>query len=66
MPDNSQNPLLETVKFYQQILVSSFIEKGMQKWDELINNSFLSDENKKALKELIDNRAKQLEFHLRW
>jgi len=42
------------------------IEKGMQKWDELINNSFLSDENKKALKELIENRAKQLEFHLRW
>ena len=66
MPVNSQNPLLETVKFYQQILVSSLIEKGMQKWDELINNSFLSDENKKALKELIDNRAKQLEFHLRW
>jgi hypothetical protein len=27
----------------------------MQKWDELINNSFLSDENKKALKELIEN-----------
>jgi serine/threonine-protein kinase HipA len=42
------------------------IGKGMQKWDELINNSFLSDESKKALKELIDNRAKQLEFHLRW
>jgi predicted DNA-binding ArsR family transcriptional regulator len=66
MPVNSQNPLLETVKFYQQILVSSFIEKGMQKWDELINNSFLSDENKKALKELIENRANQLEFYLVW
>jgi serine/threonine-protein kinase HipA len=42
------------------------IEKGMQKWDELINNSFLSDENKKALKELIENRANQLEFYLVW
>jgi hypothetical protein len=42
------------------------IEKGMQKWDELINNSFLSDENKNAIKELIENRANQLQFHLRW
>jgi serine/threonine-protein kinase HipA len=40
------------------------IEKGMQNWDELINNSFLSDENKNALKELIENRAKQLEIHI--
>tara|TARA_R110001592_G_scaffold10559_3_gene54545 strand:+ start:162 stop:1118 length:957 start_codon:yes stop_codon:yes gene_type:complete len=42
------------------------IEKGMQNWDELINNSFLSDENKNALKELIENRANQLEFDLGW
>ena len=42
------------------------IEKGMQNWGELINNSFLSDENKKALKELIENRANQLEFYLVW
>jgi serine/threonine-protein kinase HipA len=42
------------------------IEKGMQNWDELINNIFLSDKNKKALKELIENRANQLEFHLGW
>ena len=40
------------------------IEKGMQNWDELINNSFLSDENKNAVKELIENRAKQLEIHV--
>jgi serine/threonine-protein kinase HipA len=42
------------------------IEKGMQNWDELINNSFLSDENKNVLKELIESRANQLEFHLGW
>jgi serine/threonine-protein kinase HipA len=42
------------------------IEKGMQNWNELINNSFLSDENKNALKELIENKANQLEFHLGW
>jgi serine/threonine-protein kinase HipA len=50
---HTQNPLLETVKFYQQVIVSL-----------LINNSFLSDENINVLKELIENRAKQLELHL--
>jgi serine/threonine-protein kinase HipA len=39
------------------------IEKGMQNWNELINNSFLSDENKNTLKELIENRANKLELH---
>lgn len=36
------------------------IEKGMQQWQELIACSFLSEENKSALKALIKNRAKQL------
>jgi serine/threonine-protein kinase HipA len=40
------------------------IEKGMQNWGELINNSFLSDENKNVLKGLIENRVNQLELHM--
>lgn len=39
------------------------IEKGMQQWQELIANSFLSEENKSILKALIEDRAKQLEFN---
>ena len=38
------------------------IEKGTKKWDVLINNSFLNNENKKALTTLIKHRAKQLNF----
>ncbi len=38
------------------------IEKGMQQWQELISCSFLSKENKSALKVVIKNRAKQLEL----
>jgi serine/threonine-protein kinase HipA len=40
------------------------IEKGMQNWDELINNTFLRDKNKKALNELIENRVNQLELYI--
>lgn len=39
------------------------IEKGMQQWQELINCSFLSDENKSTLIALIENRAKQLDLN---
>jgi hypothetical protein len=84
----AQKPLLVTVKFYQQAIVSLLIgnndmhlknfsviakaianlwkrtQKGILNWGELIINSFLSDENKNALKELIENRAKQLEIHI--
>ncbi|WP_308993913.1 HipA domain-containing protein [Mariniflexile litorale] len=38
------------------------IEKGMEEWQELIICSFLSDENKSALRGIIENRAKQLEL----
>jgi len=36
------------------------IEKGMQQWIELINNSFLTSEQKEMFKELIETRAKQI------
>lgn len=36
------------------------IEKGMQNWAQLINNSFLSDELKRLLLELIKKRASQI------
>ena len=36
------------------------IEKGMEKWEALIDNSFLSNEHKKTIKVLMENRAKQL------
>ncbi|WP_431158121.1 HipA domain-containing protein [Winogradskyella poriferorum] len=39
------------------------IEKGMQQWQELINCSFLNDENKHTLKTVIESRAKQLELN---
>ena len=39
------------------------IEKGMQQWQELINSSSLSDENKSTLMTLIENRAKQLDLN---
>ncbi|WP_194768103.1 HipA domain-containing protein [Tamlana sp. I1] len=38
------------------------IEKGMKEWQELINSSFLNNENKSALIAVIENRAKQLEL----
>lgn len=38
------------------------IKKGMGSWGELINNSFLSDENKSAITALIKNRARQVGF----
>jgi serine/threonine-protein kinase HipA len=39
------------------------IEKGMQQWLELINNSFLTLEQKEILKELIETRAKQINLN---
>ena len=36
------------------------IEKGMQNQEALIDKSFLSDENKNALKILMENRAKKV------
>ena len=36
------------------------IEKGMKDWRVLISSSFLNDENKKKLVELIESRANQL------
>ena len=36
------------------------IEKGMQSWEELIDNSFLNDENKSMLGTLIKKRAQQI------
>jgi serine/threonine-protein kinase HipA len=38
------------------------IEKGMGNWRALIDNSFLSDENKENLEALIKNRSKQLDL----
>ncbi|MCL7765053.1 HipA domain-containing protein [Polaribacter sp. Z014] len=38
------------------------IENGMKNWKELINNSFLKEENKKLLLELVEKRRKQLEL----
>lgn len=38
----------------------SRIEKGMQNWTELINNSFLNDELKETLWQLISKKAKQI------
>lgn len=38
------------------------IEKGMQHWAPLINNSFITDKNKRALKALILDRAQQIGF----
>ena len=40
------------------------IEKGMQQWQELINCSFLSKENKNILIAIIENRAKRLDLNL--
>ncbi|MEL0649900.1 HipA domain-containing protein [Algibacter sp. TI.3.09] len=40
------------------------IEKGMKNWNNLIDNSFLRDENKNTLKELIENRSNQLELRV--
>ncbi len=40
------------------------IEKGMKNWDQLINNSFLSDELKETILELIKTRSKQIGLHL--
>jgi serine/threonine-protein kinase HipA len=37
------------------------IEKGMQEWNRLINNSFLNDESKKILQSLIEKNASQIE-----
>lgn len=39
------------------------IEKGMQQWNELIDCSFLSHENKNTLVALIEKKAKQLELN---
>ncbi|MGM5470180.1 HipA domain-containing protein [Flavobacteriaceae bacterium LMO-SS05] len=39
------------------------IKKGMQQWKELIDCSFLSEENKSNLIALIENRAKQVELN---
>lgn len=36
------------------------MEKGMQGWPELINNSFLEEESKKVLLELIGEKARQV------
>ncbi|XMO86754.1 HipA domain-containing protein [Algibacter sp. AS12] len=38
------------------------IEKGMQQWPELINNSFLSQDSKNGLLALVKKRAKQLKL----
>ncbi|MDX1774176.1 HipA domain-containing protein [Oceanihabitans sediminis] len=40
------------------------IEKGIQNWPQLINNSFLSDELKKTVLELIKTRVNQIDLHL--
>lgn len=39
------------------------IEKGMQNWNELITNSFLSNMTKKILLELIETRAEQVNLN---
>lgn len=36
------------------------IEKGSREWSELISNSFLTNENKKGLEELLKSKQKQL------
>lgn len=41
------------------------IEKGMQNWKDLIENSFLSDDKKETFLEMIDSRAKQLNLNFR-
>ncbi|NJB83586.1 HipA domain-containing protein [Wenyingzhuangia aestuarii] len=38
------------------------IEKGMEKWNELIDNSFLTIVKKEQLKKVIEDRAKQIEM----
>ena len=40
------------------------IEKGMRNWEELIMNSFLGNEQKEILLELIRTRANQIDLHL--
>ena len=39
------------------------IEKGMQNWPQLINNSFLDDELKETILELIHTRTKQVNLN---
>lgn len=40
------------------------IEKGMKNWQELIDNSFLSDENKNTLKILIEMKTQQIGINI--
>ena len=40
------------------------IEKGMESWGSLIDNSFLSDENKSMLSTLIKKRAQQIGINI--
>ncbi|PNW27805.1 HipA domain-containing protein [Formosa algae] len=40
------------------------IEKGMKHWEELIDNSFLSDENKTILSISIEKRAQQIDINI--
>ncbi len=40
------------------------IEKGMKNWGVLIDNSFLSDENKNMLSNLIKKRAQQIDINI--
>lgn len=42
------------------------IEKGIENWRVLIDNSFLNDENKNTLKTLIEKRVNQLELKIEW
>ncbi|WP_303317190.1 HipA domain-containing protein [Flavivirga abyssicola] len=41
------------------------IEKGMQNWTQLINNSFLSEDMKETVLELINTRAKQVNLNFK-
>jgi serine/threonine-protein kinase HipA len=40
------------------------IEKGMQNWGVLIDNSFLTEENKSMLSILIKKRAQQIDINI--
>ncbi|MFB9056503.1 HipA domain-containing protein [Mariniflexile ostreae] len=41
------------------------IEKGMKNWNDLIDNSFLSEENKSTFKSLINDRLSQLDMNIK-
>ena len=41
------------------------IQKGMQNWKDLIENSFLSDDKKETFLNIIDSRAKQIDLNFK-